>query len=254
MKLLAAVAGALTFAFAFAFALSAPAAWATTATIRVSPGVAHPGALVTVHGSVDHGCQTPGAVTIFSHAFAGATPHDFAGVPSVSALARKDGVFSRTIRLRPTVRTGSYSIGGRCGGGNLGSVTLRVTRPAPVDAMGATAQARLRRATALWAAQHLHNYSMRVTVSCFCSPEPRRPTTITVRGGRPHGSKYFANELQTIPEMFRLIRRALADPDAGPTTVTFDPHRGFPRTVAIDPLKNAVDDELSWTVDRFRAS
>jgi hypothetical protein len=250
MKMLAAVAGTL----ALGLALSAPVAWATTATLRVSPGVAHPGGLVTVHGSVDHGCGTPGRVTIFSHALAGATPHDFAGVPSVSALARKDGVFSRTIRLRPTVRPGSYSIGGRCGGGNFGSVTLRVTRPAPVDAMAATAQARLRRATALWAAQHLHNYSMRVTVGCFCPPAARRPTTITVRGGRPHGSKYFANEVQTIPEMFQLIRRALADPSAGPTTVTYDTHRGFPRTVAIDPLKNAVDDELRWTVDRFRAS
>jgi hypothetical protein len=243
----------LSAAAAGALVLSAPVAWAATSRIAVSPGIAHPGALVTVHGSVDHGCETPGQVTIYSRAFAGATPHEFAGVPAVSATAHTSGTFSRTLRLRPTVRAGSYSIGGRCGGANFGAAALRVTPKVPAGVMAVGADARLRRASALWSAQHLRNYSFRITVTCFCSAETRRPHVITVRGGKSRGSKYVIKQLQTFSGMFALIRHGLADPLAGPTTVTYDQRRGFPRSVALDPIRNGIDDEVSWTVDRFRA-
>jgi hypothetical protein len=35
-------------------------------------------------------------------------------------------------------------------------------------------------------------------------------------------------------------------------SVRFDARRGFPRSASIDSIKNAVDDEIGWTVDRFR--
>jgi hypothetical protein len=35
-------------------------------------------------------------------------------------------------------------------------------------------------------------------------------------------------------------------------TARYDRRRGFPRVASIDQIKLAVDDELGFTVDRFR--
>jgi hypothetical protein len=51
---------------------------------------------------------------------------------------------------------------------------------------------------------------------------------------------------------FAQIREALDDPKAGKVAVRYDAHRGFPRRASIDRIKNAIDDEIAWTVDRFR--
>ncbi len=130
---------------------------------------------------------------------------------------------------------------------------LMLVLPAGAIAAG-TQDLQLQRASALWSSQHLRSYSYRITVGCFCAPPYRRPTAVTVRGGKPHVSKYVIKQLRTIPDMFRLIRKTLADPNAGAVTVTYDKRRGFPRSVRLDPIKNAVDDEVSWTIDRFHAA
>ncbi len=116
------------------FAAFAPAALASSHFIKVSPGKVAQGKTVTVSGSVDHGCQIGhkgDGATIISKAFKGATKHSFAGVPSVSAsLANStDGRFSLKVKLSNIVNPGKYSVSGRCGGGNFGSTTLKVTAP-----------------------------------------------------------------------------------------------------------------------------
>jgi hypothetical protein len=122
-KIIAALVGLAAFA---------PAALASSHFVKVSPGTAGPGQTITVSGSVDHGCRIGhkgDAATIYSKAFKGATTHTFAGIPSVSAsLAKsKNGAFSIKVRLSPNLKSGKYSIGGRCGGGNFGSTTLKVS-------------------------------------------------------------------------------------------------------------------------------
>ena len=122
-KLIVALAGLAAFA---------PAALASSHFVKVSPGTVDPGQTVTVSGSVDHGCQIGhkgDAATILSNAFKGATKHSFAGVPAVSAsLAKsKNGAFSIKVTLNPSVKPAKYSVTGRCGGGNFGSTTLKVS-------------------------------------------------------------------------------------------------------------------------------
>ena len=122
-KLIAAVVGLAAFA---------PSALASSHFVKVSPGQVSPGQTVTVSGSVGHGCQIGrkgDSATIFSKAFKGATRHSFAGVPAVSAsLAKsKNGAFSIKVTLGPNVKPSKYSVTGRCGGGNFGSTTLKVT-------------------------------------------------------------------------------------------------------------------------------
>ena len=116
------------------FAAFAPAALASSHFIKVSPAKAAQGNTVTVSGSVDHGCgigHKGDSATIISKAFKGATKKTFAGVPAVSAsLAHStDGTFSVKVTLSTTVNPGKYSVSGRCGGGNFGSTTLKVTSP-----------------------------------------------------------------------------------------------------------------------------
>ena len=122
-KLIAALVGLAAFA---------PSALASSHFVKVSPGKVSPGQTVTVSGSVDHGCEIGrkgDTATIFSRAFKGATKHNFAGVPAVSAsLAKsKNGAFSIKVTLSPNVKPSKYSVSGRCGGGNFGSTTLKVT-------------------------------------------------------------------------------------------------------------------------------
>lgn len=94
--------------------------------LTVSPSTVKPGRAVTVRGSVAHGCQKPGPVTIYSRAFKGATRHTFAGVPAVYTRATKKGSFSTKVTIKRNVRAGRYQVGGRCGGGNFGSAALKV--------------------------------------------------------------------------------------------------------------------------------
>lgn len=116
-----------------ALAVFAPAALASSHFLKVSPSKLARGKTVTVSGSVGNGCQTGhtgDVAVIFSNAFKGATKQNFAGVPSVTAslATSKNGAFSIKVKLSNKVKTGTYSVGGRCGGGNFGSATLKVTK------------------------------------------------------------------------------------------------------------------------------
>jgi hypothetical protein len=107
-------------------ALLAHTALASSHFIRVAPASVARGQVVRVYGSVGHGCAGRDQVTLFSHAFKGATTHEFAGLPAIYANQDGSHRFSIHVRIRHVVRRGSYSVGGRCGGGNFGHATLTV--------------------------------------------------------------------------------------------------------------------------------
>jgi hypothetical protein len=121
-KLIAALVGLAVFA---------PAALAASHFLKVSPSKVAVGKAVTVSGSVGNGCQTGkkgDVATIYSNAFKGATKQKFAGVPSVtvSLASSKKGAFSTKVTLSKSLKTGTYSVSGRCGGGKFGSAKLSV--------------------------------------------------------------------------------------------------------------------------------
>ena len=125
----------LTAAFV-ALAIVAPGALAASSHfLKVSPSKVPAGKTVTVSGSVGKGCQTGhkgDAATIYSKAFKGATKENFAGVPAVtvSLSKSKSGAFSVKVTLSKKLKTGTYSVTGRCGGGTFGSTALKVTKAA----------------------------------------------------------------------------------------------------------------------------
>jgi hypothetical protein len=99
------------------------------AQLKVVPRSVRAGKVVTVLGSVGGGCAPGrGAATIYSLAFKGATRSEFAGVPAVYATVHRNDRFSVQIRIAKRVKPGRYQVGGRCGGGNLGSTRLRVRK------------------------------------------------------------------------------------------------------------------------------
>jgi hypothetical protein len=130
---------------------------------------------------------------------------------------------------------------------------LAAPASASASASGAASDsAKLRQARALWAKQHVRDYSFRLKLSCFCPPDVRRSVIVTVHNARPHGAPASSRHIDTFPEMFARIRETLTKPDSGGATVRYDTRRGFPRSASLDPIKLAVDDEYRWTADRFR--
>jgi len=73
---------------------------------------------------------------LLSRAFA--HTDEFAGVPAVIAAVRPDGTFTTTTRIPRSTPAGTYTISGRCGGGNLGvsaTLTLRAVPTTPPVAL-----------------------------------------------------------------------------------------------------------------------
>jgi hypothetical protein len=96
--------------------------------VAASPSTVKAGHATTVSGQVGSGCKKPGPVTIYSRAFKGATRRQFAGVPAFFITTNRAGKFSKRVTINKTTKPASYRVGARCGGGNLGSATLRVKR------------------------------------------------------------------------------------------------------------------------------
>jgi hypothetical protein len=109
------------------------------ASISVSPTSVPVGGTVTLSGDVldstgQPGCQVPGTVTLLSGAFAG--QGSFMN-QDVETSVGSDGNFSVQATILPGVAPGSYTVTGRCGGGNLGvQATLVVTARLPSTGSG----------------------------------------------------------------------------------------------------------------------
>jgi hypothetical protein len=127
------VIAALLFAATVGMLVPAAPAWAASAAaLRVNPSSITAGDTVVVSGSVGpapagSACAT--SVMLLSRAFV--HTDEFAGVPTVVAAVKPGGTFSATTRIPGSTPAGTYTISGRCGGGNLGVVATLEVRAAP---------------------------------------------------------------------------------------------------------------------------
>ncbi len=110
----------------------------SAASINVSPNTVVPGASVRLSGDVlaggTPGCDVSGGVTLISDAFAGLD--EFAGVGAVNLPVDATGHFDTTVALPTSVAVGTYTISGRCGGGNLGVSATLVVGALPRTGLG----------------------------------------------------------------------------------------------------------------------
>jgi hypothetical protein len=100
-------------------------------TLQVSPRSVVVGDRVTVSGwlPLAPGSECATGVTLLSRAFGGS--QEFAGVPAIVAAVKADGTFTVVTRIPSARAAGTYTISGRCGGGNIGASAALVVRAAP---------------------------------------------------------------------------------------------------------------------------
>jgi len=103
-----------------------------------------------------------------------------------------------------------------------------------------------------WQAKGIDDYVISVRLSCFCVPTDavrtviRDDTTRTVtRGDR----ELSARRGWSMDELFSMIRSASAEADRVEVHYT---GRGVPKTITIDPVENAADEESYYTVSLTR--
>jgi hypothetical protein len=100
---------------------------------------------------------------------------------------------------------------------------------------------------AMWQASAITTYAFTYKPMCFCDTTSHlvvaEGDVIRIDGvaavqqfGAPAG----------VPGLFEIVRRAI---NGDSVTVGYDPVTGVPVTMSSDPIKNAVDDELSFAVD-----
>ena len=140
---------------------------------------------------------------------------------------------------------------GSCGGGDdRGSDT---SAPPTVPARGAADEtARLAAARARWAAAGIDEYRWRFTRRCFCEPWETR---VHVEDGAPVGPVVTSGRLDdldflTMEELYDVIDAEIDRSDT--VTTTYDPDTGQVLTADFDRFTNGADDELGYTVDKFR--
>jgi hypothetical protein len=115
-----------------------------------------------------------------------------------------------------------------------------------------------------WQAQGIAHYRMQVNIGCFCPFFDRMPLTVEVQDGQvlsvadakgqPVAAddpiRSFGNEqLMTIEGVFAYAREAFQTADK--TEVAYDPALGFPRSLSIDSIELAMDDEMSVLISEF---
>jgi hypothetical protein len=121
-------------------------------------------------------------------------------------------------------------------------------------------EADLARAAARWQGAGIDSYDFDISRACFCGSLATRTVRVSVRHGAfagllyvdsltPADTTYFADFL-TMERFFAHLRGVLA---AGPGSFTawYDPILGYPDSVVVDPIANAVDDEYALRIVSF---
>ncbi|GAB5535744.1 MAG: hypothetical protein Rubg2KO_19930 [Rubricoccaceae bacterium] len=104
------------------------------------------------------------------------------------------------------------------------------------------------------------DYAFTLRVGCFCPyVGPLRVTVedsevVDVRqlepqDGHENTQDWIEEQAMTLEELDELVERARREADD--VDVTYDPTYGFPADVYIDWIKDAVDDEIGYTVTDY---
>lgn len=113
---------------------------------------------------------------------------------------------------------------------------------------------------ALWNALGIRNYDFVYQIGCFCPLSGPNPAKVSVRGGvivkiAPDSASFVgilppASTYPTIDSLFVILEAAQKTSPNG-VKVQFDPTYHYPTKISIDPIKNAIDDEVTYTVKSF---
>jgi Family of unknown function (DUF6174) len=109
---------------------------------------------------------------------------------------------------------------------------------------------------AQWASKQIDDYTFTITAQCFCpftDPIDVQVVDGVVVAVTKAGQAVQPNEVigipKTVTELFAVIT---AHADAATLSVEWDPGFGFPASIQVDSIANALDDEFGYTVTNFR--
>src|SRR5690606_34830369 len=121
---------------------------------------------------------------------------------------------------------------------------------------------KLDRARDRWRREAPRDYRYEFELHCFCGADLHRPVTVWVRNGAVYDAVYADNgrpvpttNLQyyrTIDGLFEVIGDAI-NRRADFIDVEYDSRYGYPRFADIDYERRTADDEIYFTVRRFRS-
>jgi hypothetical protein len=100
-----------------------------------------------------------------------------------------------------------------------------------------------------WQSVGPSSYRFTVAVQCFCPVA--KPVEVTVRDGevvslKPEPPEFWSDAMVPIPELFQLVGSLRGSADV--VDVSYDGALGYPTTIAVDRITEAVDDEVAYVV------
>jgi hypothetical protein len=103
-----------------------------------------------------------------------------------------------------------------------------------------------------WAQRGYTNYTFTLRMDCFCAINGPVSVLVIADSARQvtlqsTGAVIDAPWIPTIKKLFDVIDQEIARP-AAVLRVTYDPTLGYPSKIVSDPIANAVDDEITYTV------
>ena len=111
---------------------------------------------------------------------------------------------------------------------------------------------------ALWLSKNIDDYTFTVTRSCFCPfTGPYEVTVVdgVVKGVTKAGAPVEPVEpveVQFIPKtVLELFGVVAAQVDAASLEVTYEPTLGYPTSIVVDSIANAIDDEFTIEVSKL---
>ncbi|MDP1546735.1 MAG: DUF6174 domain-containing protein [Anaerolineales bacterium] len=115
-----------------------------------------------------------------------------------------------------------------------------------------------------WQDSNIAHYRYTLFLGCFCIFENDMPLTVEVKDGEvvsvtrsdgtivnPSDSFYEFYEPYITMDRILLELETVLSSEADDVAVTYDPAYGYPANIAIDYIKEAIDDELSIQVSDF---
>ena len=109
-----------------------------------------------------------------------------------------------------------------------------------------------------WNGRALRDYEFDFSRGCFCATDATEPVHIVVREDAivsvvriRDGVPATGASWPRVEELFADVLARLQQP-AARVSVAYDPAYGYPRSIVVDVLANAVDDEYSLTAANLR--
>src|SRR5689334_3283800 len=112
-----------------------------------------------------------------------------------------------------------------------------------------------------WNDKHVTHYRFTLAVICFCAFSDQMPLTIEVQDGKvvsmvnsqgqPVTNPEMLDTYTSIDKLFEILDKAL-NGGADKVTVTYNSQYGYPESISIDYVAEAVDDEMAFEVSNFQ--